>query len=134
MTCMSSLLSADFEGAASDSEWQRFFGMNVPANGSSESSNQMRQRSCFGESRFRTIRWVRMRRKDASSTDVPGDSSGSYPIAPCRHLHQRKIRTLPDFATRQKCLNKPFREQVQTYVCACLVAGLLVRALSPFGY
>src|SRR5439155_7260984 len=95
MTCMSSLLSADFEGAASDSEWQRSFGMNVPANGSSESSNQMRQQSSFGEPRFRTTRVFRMRRKGASSTDVDGDSSGSYPITPCRHLHQCKIRTLP---------------------------------------
>src|ERR1039457_3906774 len=88
MTCTSSLLSADFEGAASDREWQRSFGMNVPANGSSESSNQMCQPSSSGEPRFRATRVVRMKRKGASSTGVHGDSSGSYPMAPDHTLQQ----------------------------------------------
>src|SRR5438270_4857859 len=96
MTCMSSLLSADFEGAASDSEWQRSFGMNAPANGSSERSNQMCQRSSFGEPRFRTTRVIRMKRKGALLTDVPGDSSGSYPKTPCNEFgfHAENVSSL----------------------------------------
>jgi hypothetical protein len=83
------LLSADFEGAASGEEWQRFFGRNTLANGSSECSIPTRQPSFSGEPRFRATRAVPMRRICGWLKSVRGDSSGSYPMA------VKSTKTLP---------------------------------------
>jgi len=82
LTTFTNFLScAGFDGMASAKRWLLFFGVNIRENGSSECPKPTRQLSSSGGPQFRITPWVHIKRRSASSTNVPGDSFGSCPMA-----------------------------------------------------